>query len=106
MRTQLREQAGQPFGPEPNLEPVPEHVHPLDQEPDDPRLLGGEQLIPDRAEVGEQARNLARVRGLTRPLQRWTVRAMISGAVSRRCTCATTAASTSPAGTLVMVALA
>jgi hypothetical protein len=30
------------------------HVNPLDEELDDPRLLGGEQLGPDRGEVGEQ----------------------------------------------------
>ena len=35
------------------------YVDPLDQELDDPRLLGGEQLVPDRGEAGEQAGDLA-----------------------------------------------
>jgi hypothetical protein len=35
------------------------HVDPLDEELDDARLLGGEQLAPDRGEVGEQDGDLA-----------------------------------------------
>ena len=31
----------------------------FDQQLDDPRLLGGEQLVPDRGEVGEQDSDLA-----------------------------------------------
>jgi len=48
-----------PLGPDANLKRVLLHVHPLDEELDDAHLLGGEQLVPDRGEVGEQARDLA-----------------------------------------------
>ena len=47
------------LGPDPHLERILLHVDPLDEELDDPRLLGGEQLVPDRGEVGEQDRDLA-----------------------------------------------
>jgi hypothetical protein len=35
------------------------HVDPLNEQLDDPRLFGGEQLVPDRGEVGEQDGDLA-----------------------------------------------
>jgi hypothetical protein len=35
------------------------HVHSLDEELDDARLLGREQLVPDRGEVGARDRDLA-----------------------------------------------
>ena len=51
---QLPDQAREALGPDPHLERVLLHVDPLDQQLDDPRLLGREQLVPDRGEVGEQ----------------------------------------------------
>jgi hypothetical protein len=56
---QLRDEAGQTLSPDPHLQRVLLHFDPLDEELDDPRLLGGEQLVPDRGEVGEQARDPA-----------------------------------------------
>jgi hypothetical protein len=56
---QLACQAREPLRPDPHLERVVLHFDPLDEELDDPRLLGGEQLVPDRGEVGEQARDPA-----------------------------------------------
>ena len=35
------------------------HLDPLDEELNDPRLFGGEQLAPDRGEVGEQKCDVA-----------------------------------------------
>jgi hypothetical protein len=54
--TQLPNQARQPLSPDPHLERFPLDIHPLDQELDDPRLLGGEQLAPDRGEISERER--------------------------------------------------
>ena len=59
MLPQLADQARQPLGPDPHLQRVLLHVDPLDEQLDDARLLGGEQLAPDRGEVGEQNRDLA-----------------------------------------------
>jgi hypothetical protein len=52
-------EAREALSPDPHLERALLHVHPLHKELDDARLLGGEQLAPDRGEVGEQDRDLA-----------------------------------------------
>jgi hypothetical protein len=57
--SQLGDQADQAFGPDPHLQRVLLDVDPFDQELDDARLLGAEQLAPDRGEAGEQAGDLA-----------------------------------------------
>jgi hypothetical protein len=44
--------------PDPHLESILLHVDALDQELHDPRLLGGQQLVPDGGEIGEQACDL------------------------------------------------
>jgi hypothetical protein len=51
---QLADQTRQPLGPDPHLQSVLSDVDALDEELDNPRLFGGEQLIPERGEVGEQ----------------------------------------------------
>jgi hypothetical protein len=56
---QLADQAGEALGSDPHFESIRLDIDPLDKELDDPSLLGGEQLVPDRGEVGEQARHLA-----------------------------------------------
>jgi hypothetical protein len=52
-------EARQSLGPEPHLECVLLHGDPLDEQLDDPCLLGWEQLGPDSGEVGEQDGDLA-----------------------------------------------
>jgi hypothetical protein len=49
---QLADQAREFLGPDPHLDGFLLHVDPLDEEPDDARLLGREQLVPDRGEGG------------------------------------------------------
>ena len=44
-------QSGQPVRPQPDFDAVSPHVDPLDQQLDDPRLLGREQLVPQRLEL-------------------------------------------------------
>ena len=39
-------QPGEPIRPQPDLDAVHPHINPLDQKLHDPRLLGGEQLVP------------------------------------------------------------
>jgi hypothetical protein len=56
---QFGNEARQSLGPDPHPERVLLHVDPLDQELDDPGLLGREQLVPDRRKIGEQDRDLA-----------------------------------------------
>jgi hypothetical protein len=55
----LASQACQALDPYPHLDRFLLHVDPLNEQLDDARLLGGEQLSPDRGEVGEQERHLA-----------------------------------------------
>ena len=55
----LSDQACQALRPDPHLERVLMHLDPLDEELNDPRLFGGEQLAPDRGEVGEQKCDVA-----------------------------------------------
>ena len=52
-------EARETLGPDPHLECVLLHFDPLDEQLHDPSLLGGEQLVPDCSEVGEQHRDLA-----------------------------------------------
>jgi hypothetical protein len=59
LRPEFCNEARQPLSPDPHLQRVLLHVDPLDQEMHDPRLLGREQLGPDRGEVGEQDGDLA-----------------------------------------------
>jgi hypothetical protein len=40
--------------PEADLDALRPHVDPLDQQLDDPRLLGGEQLLPQRFELQQR----------------------------------------------------
>jgi hypothetical protein len=47
MLPQLTDQARKTLGPDPHLDRVLLDIHPLDEELDDARLLGGEQLVPD-----------------------------------------------------------
>jgi hypothetical protein len=44
-------QPGDPVRPQPDLDAVPPHVDPLDQQLHGPRLLGREQLVPQRIEL-------------------------------------------------------
>ena len=80
--------------------PSGDKIDPLDQQPDDSRLLGREQLIPQRREVGDGLDDLALGHTQASCFAAAQVRAMISGVRSRCRTCATTASSTSAAGTL------
>ena len=98
-RLQFLDQRLQPFGSQPHLHAIGREVDPLDQQPDDPRLLGREQLIPHRREVGDGLDDVA-LRDCNVARAAAHVRAMISGVRSRCRTCATTASSTSAAGTL------
>ena len=73
MLPQLADQAREALNPDPHLQCVFPHVDPLDEELDDPCLLGREQLAPDRSEVGGQDRHImifvspaAPCRGLSR----------------------------------------
>jgi hypothetical protein len=59
LRSEFCDEARQPLGPDPHFEAVLLHVHTLDQQLDDACLLGGEQLVPNRGEVGEQESDLA-----------------------------------------------
>lgn len=63
MLPQLPDNAGEPLGPDAHLERVLLNIDPLDEELDDPRLLGREQLVPDRGEVGEQTRRIREAAG-------------------------------------------
>jgi hypothetical protein len=56
---QFGNEARQSLGPDPHLERVLLHVDPLDEQLHDPSLLGGEQLVPDCGELGEQDGDLA-----------------------------------------------
>jgi hypothetical protein len=56
---QLPDEAREALGPDPHLQCVLLHVDPLNEQLDNARLLGGEQLAPDRGEVGEQDGDLA-----------------------------------------------
>jgi hypothetical protein len=56
---QLADQARKALGPDVHLKRILLHVDPLDQELDDPRLLGREQLVPYRGELGEKDGDLA-----------------------------------------------
>ena len=47
------------LGPDPHLQHFLPNVDPLDQQLDDASLFGGEQLVPDRGEVGKQDGDLA-----------------------------------------------
>ena len=47
-------QPGEPVRPQPNLDAVHPHVHPLDQQLHDPRLLGREQFVPQRVELQQR----------------------------------------------------
>jgi len=76
-------EARQPLGPDGHLQRVLPHIDALDEQLDDSRLLGREQLVPDRGEVGEQDGNLALgdlVLGLALRVRQ--VRAISSGAPS------------------------
>jgi hypothetical protein len=48
------DKAHQAVGPDPNLKRILLHVDPLDEELDDPRLLGGEQLVPNPPRLDEE----------------------------------------------------
>jgi hypothetical protein len=50
----IPDQPGEPIRPEPELDAVHPHIDPLDQQLDDPRLLGGEQLVRQRIELGKR----------------------------------------------------
>ena len=54
MLPEFPDQGRQPLGPDPHLDLILLHVDALDDELDDASLLGGEQLGPDRGELGEQ----------------------------------------------------
>jgi hypothetical protein len=41
--------------PQPDLRAVHPHIDPLDQQLHDPRLLGREELVPQRIELGERS---------------------------------------------------
>jgi hypothetical protein len=45
-------EARQPLGPDAHLRRILLHVDPFDEELDDSRLLGREQLLPDRGDIG------------------------------------------------------
>jgi hypothetical protein len=96
---QVLDQARQPFRPEPDAEAVLGDVHPLHQELDKARLLGREQLVPERIEVMECRPDLALADRAVLLAAARDVCMTISGVVSRCLTWSTTAASTSPAGT-------
>jgi hypothetical protein len=49
---QFTNQVRQPLGPDPHLQRILLDLDPLHQELDDACLLGGEQLAPNRGEVG------------------------------------------------------
>ena len=92
-------------GPDPHLERVLLDVNPLDQQLDDPLLLGREQLAPDRGKVREQDRDLALgdLILMSALYDVDQVRATSSGAASSFWMWSSTAPSTSAAGTHVTV---
>jgi hypothetical protein len=59
VRPEFCNEARHSIGPDPHLESSRLDIDPLDEQLDDPRLLGGEELVPDRGEVGEQDCDLA-----------------------------------------------
>ena len=63
--SKLLDQAVQTFGPKPNRDAFNGKIHPLDQQPHDPRLLGREQLVPQRLKLA--ARHVDRLRPITNP---------------------------------------
>ena len=89
----------QPFVPEPQLQPVRADVHALDQQLDDARLLGGEEL----AHSGSSAASASRTSSSVRPSQSGCaarhVPTTISGGRSMPRSWSMTAASISAAGT-------
>jgi hypothetical protein len=50
----LAHQPGQFGRPQVHLDAMDPHIHPLDQQLDNPRLLRREQLVPKRVELGER----------------------------------------------------
>jgi hypothetical protein len=59
LRPEVCNEAREALSPDPHLQRALLHVDPLDEQLHDPSLLGREQLVPDRGEVGEQDRDLA-----------------------------------------------
>jgi hypothetical protein len=51
-------QPGKPVSPEPHLHAVRPHIDTLDQQLRDPRLLGREELVPQRVELLQGARGV------------------------------------------------
>jgi hypothetical protein len=81
------------------------NVDALDEQLDNPRLLDGEELIPDCRKVGQQDRDLALGDGVVLSLAAAQVRASSSGAASSFCAWSSAAPSTTAAGTLVTAQL-
>jgi hypothetical protein len=54
---QFPDQARQSFGPDSHLKRVLLDVDPLDEQLDDPGLVGREQFVPDRGGISEQVRD-------------------------------------------------
>jgi hypothetical protein len=48
----LSNRTSEPLSPDVNLERILPHIDALDEQLDDPRLLGGEHLVPDCCELG------------------------------------------------------
>jgi hypothetical protein len=99
---QFTDQARQSLGPDPHLERLLLNIHPLDEQLDDARLLGREQLVPDRGEVSVSSTVTSRSAiSWSSRLAIAQVRATSSGAASSFWMWSSTAPSTSAAGTLV-----
>jgi len=64
---ELADKPGEPIGAQPNVQPILCDLDPLDQELDDARLLGREELVPERVELQE------RVPDLPQPLERFRI---------------------------------
>ena len=97
---EIGDQLGQPLGPQPDVGAVRADIDPLDQQLDDPRLLGREQLVPERVEPLQRLAHLGL--GEIRPsisALRAMCATMISGERSRPRTWSITALSISAAGT-------
>jgi hypothetical protein len=57
LRPEFCNEAREALSPDPHLQHVLPHVGTLDEQLDDPRLLGREQLGPDRGELRQQDRD-------------------------------------------------
>jgi hypothetical protein len=97
---ELAHQPGEPVGAQPDVEPVLGDLDPLDQQLDDARLLGREDLVPERVELKERVLDLRLGDGVVLAARGPPGADQTSGWRKTARSWSMTAPSISPAGTL------